>query len=323
MAPSKFWSFQTQNSQIPFDSEEVRARKKIKPSKDLDLANIIMFSSSMKLDELPPELFDYIIFLVGCGSLEGLDTCRLVCSSWNNRIMRNLWENPNRQWGPIIRKRLERSWDITLPSEEKISKALELEAVGILPAAVMENLSEQLREKLKLFQSMHSLQDIRCAASLANKGLLGNVEALKLEDADLSSVPAQNLLSLVACVRFVVKIENDRGCDLLKILESVRSSWLKIRRHSLDTEETKTLVKALETNLERFYWWGYGEGSTPPDITAMTQYSGLGKCKHMSFVNMNFVNGAKYKEQFRTWAEGKDWEMFEEDEDDLFQMIRN
>ena len=35
MAPSKFWSFQTQNSQIPFDSEEVRARKKIKPSEDL------------------------------------------------------------------------------------------------------------------------------------------------------------------------------------------------------------------------------------------------------------------------------------------------
>ena len=309
MAPNKFWSFQTQNSQIPFDSEEVRARKKIKPSKDLDLANIIMFSSSMKLDELPPELFDYIIFLVGCGSLEGLDTCRLVCSSWNNRIMRNLWENPNRQWGPIIRKRLERSWDITLPSEEKISKALELEADGILPAAVMENLSEQLREKLKLFQSMHSLQDIRCAASLANKGLLGNVEALLLVDADLSSVPAQNLLSLVACVRFVVAIENIRGCDLLKILESVRSSWLKIRRHSLDTEETKTLVKALETNLECFSWFGYGEST--PDITAMTQYSGLGKCKHMSFVNMNFVKGAKYKEQFRTWAEGKDWEMEE------------
>ena len=170
---------------------------------------------------------------------------------------------------------------------------------------------------------MLSLQDIRCAASLANKGLLGNVEALKLEDADLSSVPAQNLLSLVSCVRFVVKIENDRGCDLLKILESVRSSWLKIRRHSLDTEETKTLVKALETNLERFYWWGYGEGSTPPDITAMTQYSGLGKCKHMSFVNMNFVKGAKYKEQFRTWAEGKDWEMEEYDAFDAFKMIRN
>ena len=74
MAPNKFWSFQTQNSQIPFDSEEVRARKKIKPSKDLDLANIIMFSSSMKLDELPPELFDYIMFLVGCGSFKSLQT---------------------------------------------------------------------------------------------------------------------------------------------------------------------------------------------------------------------------------------------------------
>ena len=170
---------------------------------------------------------------------------------------------------------------------------------------------------------MLSLQDIRCAASLANKGLLGNVEHLTLKDADLSSVPVQNLASLVACVRSSVYKEDVGGCDLLKILESVRSDHLVIFRQSLDTEETKTLVKALETNLERFYWWGYGEGSTPPDITAMTQYSGLGKCKHMSFVNMNFVKGVKYKEQFRTWAEGKDWEMFEEDEDNLFQMIRN
>ena len=69
-------------------------------------------------------------------------------------------------------------------------------------------------------------------------------------DIDLSCIPVQNLASLVACVRFSVSIENVRGCDLLKLLESVRSSRLNIYRQSLDTEETKTLVKALETNLE-------------------------------------------------------------------------
>ena len=159
-----------QDTKRKIEAEKVRARKRSKPSEDL--ANIISFSSTMKLDELPPELFDYIMFLVGCGSLESLDTCRQVSSSWNNIIMRSLWENPNRQWGPIIRRRLERSWDITLPSEEKISKALELEADGILPFAVLENLAEQLREKLSQLSTDQELQDIRCAASLANKGLL-------------------------------------------------------------------------------------------------------------------------------------------------------
>ena len=135
-------------------------------------------------------------------------------------------------------------------------------------------------------------------------------------DIDLSCIPVQNLASLVACVRFSVSIENVRGCDLLKLLESVRSSRLNIYRQSLDTEETKTLVKALETYLE-FFWWEYGEQEGTLDIAAMTQYSGLGKCSHMVF-----SKGAKYKEKFRTWAEGRDWEMLEQD--DLgFQLIRN
>jgi len=310
-----------QGTKRKIEAKEVRARKRSKPSEDL--ANIISFSSTMKLDELPPELFDYIMFLVGFGrSFESLNTCRQVCSSWNNRIMRSLWENPNRQWGPIIRRRLERSWDITLPSEEKISKALELEADGILPSAVLENLAEQLREKLSEFlipaptYPIDNLQDVRCAASLGNKGLLGNVEALKLWDTNLSSVPAKNLASLLGCVRCLVTIGNVRGCDLFKMMESVRCKNLFIEQQSLNSEETKTLVKALETYLE-FFWWEYGEQEDTLDTAAMTQYSGLGKCKQMIF-----KKGAKYKEQFRTWAEGRDWEMFELN-DDKFHLIRN
>ena len=136
-------------------------------------------------------------------------------------------------------------------------------------------------------------------------------------DIDLSCIPVQNLASLVACVRFSVSIENVRGCDLLKLLESVRSSRLNIYRQSLDTEETKTLVKALETYLELFAWSGYGEQEVTLDITAMTQCSGLGKCK-----DMIYMKGVTYKEQFRTWAEGRDWEMFDSDVDE-FHLIRN
>ena len=150
----------------------------------------------LTIDQLPQKIFDHILFLIGCGSIEKLESCRQVSRTWNRRIMNSLSENPSRKWGQIIGRRFERSWNQNLPTEEQLSKASELEAAGILPVAVMASLVEKLRGKLK----GPSLQEIRCAASLAHKGLIGSVDCLRLWEVDLSSVPPQNLSSLVACV---------------------------------------------------------------------------------------------------------------------------
>ena len=72
-----------------------------------------------------PEIFEEIMLMIAHGSLEDLDNCRLVCRTWNEMIMNKIWENPTKKWGPIIQRRIERSWNIQnyFPSDEKISKA--------------------------------------------------------------------------------------------------------------------------------------------------------------------------------------------------------
>ena len=91
---------------------------------------------------------------------------------------------------------------------------MKLEADGILPASVIVTFAEKLRVTCEY----PGLPEIRCAAILANKGLLGSVIHLRLKDVDLSSVPAQNLASLVACVTGQVDIENVTGGAVVNIL---------------------------------------------------------------------------------------------------------
>jgi len=267
--------------------------------------------TTLNLDEMPPELFDHIMFLLGYDSLESLESCRKVNSTWDKRIMNSLWENPSKKWGPIIGRQFERSWDINLPSEEKISKALKLEADGIVPAAVMDSLEEKLRQKF----GAPSLQEIRCAASLALKGRLNSADYLCLEG-DLSSVPAQNLAPLVSCVTGSVQIHNISGCDLLSILNSIRSRELIITRQSLNCDETQALVRILDSWVETVFLM------TDVDIAALTQYSGQGKCWYVSCDNRSSM--AQYQgqeDQLRSWAGIKDWDVICNGE--VFALMRN
>ena len=263
--------------------------------------------TALNLDNLPSELFDHIMFLLGRDSLESLESCRKVNSAWNKRIMNSQWDYPSKKWGPIIGRQFERSWDINLPSEEIISKAVKLEADGILPAAVMESLAEKLRIKL----GAPSLQEIRCAASLAHKGRLGSVGPLWLWG-DLSSVPAQNLAPLVACVTWLVRIDNVRGCDLVGILESVRSKELDITRQTLDSDKTEALVQSMESVVETL-WLGFNAEGLESElltlsIATLTQYSGQGKCRE---VRCDHNIPARYREQLVTWAKSKDWDVID------------
>merc|ERR1719339_383724 len=116
--------------------------------------------TSLTLDELPLELFDYIMFLIGSGSLRTLDTCRKVSRSWNNRIMRSLWEEPNKQWGAIVGRWVKRRLFLNPLAQKTSSKAVKLEADGILPASVIVTFAEKLRVTCEY----PGLPEIRCAA---------------------------------------------------------------------------------------------------------------------------------------------------------------
>ena len=113
---------------------------------------------------------------------------------------------------------------------------------------------------------------ITCAAILHRQGLLGSVELLMLGDVDLTSVSTEDLTSLVSSVTRCVIICNVSGCDLVTILDSVKSEYLYITRQSLDNEETRALVGAMELHVARLRL------NMGVDIFTLTRYDGQGQC---------------------------------------------
>ena len=70
---------------------------------------------------LPDLIFGDIMMMVGLNSLESLHRCRQVCTTWNEMILRDIWESQNKKM--IMKKRIGRSWDGMFPSDEDISHA--------------------------------------------------------------------------------------------------------------------------------------------------------------------------------------------------------
>ena len=69
---------------------------------------------------MPELVFDDIMLRIGLNDLESLHRCRQVCKSWNDRIMRNIWENPSKR--NLIKTRIEKDWGPgMIPSLEEIS----------------------------------------------------------------------------------------------------------------------------------------------------------------------------------------------------------
>ena len=162
-----------------------------------------------------------------------------------------------------------------------------------------------------------NLAVITCAASLANHGLLRSMDQMKLQHCspkemklkfkynvvDLTSVPAEHLASLVSCVTGGFYISNVIGCDLINILDNVKSIYLNISRQSLGTEETQALVRAMESRVE----WVVLFEEVTLDIRSLREYSGQGKCRR---VDCYCDTQDRYREQLVTWAKSKNWDAY-------------
>ena len=71
---------------------------------------------------LPELVFSDIMMMVGLDSLESLHRCRQVCKTWNEMILRDIWERQNKK--RIMKERIEKTWGSgMLPSDEEISHA--------------------------------------------------------------------------------------------------------------------------------------------------------------------------------------------------------
>ena len=145
------------------------------------------------------------------------------------------------------------------------------------------------------------LPEITTAASLAHHGFLRSMEEIWLRDVDLSSVPAEHLASLAACVTESVIIWNVSNCDLTSILDSSKSEVLEIANQSLSREETRAVVRAM-ANVEMVQLGQ--EGEVTLDISTLVTYGGQGKCKLVEFWDNTAV---KYREEVRRWTQRTSW----------------
>ena len=118
-------------------------------------------SATLKLNllMLPEEILSEIWLMVGLESLESLHRCRQVCQTWNELIMKNIWENTRNK--NIIVTRIKRNWDTgkSLKMEEishawwlckqkilcrfvfKIIYFLFVDSRGILPTTVRDHIA--------------------------------------------------------------------------------------------------------------------------------------------------------------------------------------
>ena len=151
------------------------------------------------------------------------------------------------------------------------------------------------------------LHKISSAASLAHHGLLRYLDIISLCNMDLRSVPDESLASLVSCVERCVAIENVNNCNI--ILDSVKSKWLTIKKQSLTSEETRTLVRAMESKVEEVNLGLLDEESVSLDMAALTYYSGEGKCEA---VNLGKIFFGKYEAELRNWVKRIDCKVVNE-----------
>ena len=186
-----------------------------------------------------------------------------------------------------------------------------LETRGILTLNVFEGLAVRVRAGLQW--GVTNLL-ISCAASLAHHGLLGSVDNMGLSNVDLTSVPAEHLASLVSSVTGRVHIGKISGCDLVTVLDSVKSKRLFFYNcQSLEREETRALVRAMESHVEIVML-----NKVRVDIRALMEYSGQGKCGLVECVDVH----DRYRERLKTWATSRNWEVTRIRDDFNFRIER-
>ena len=98
-------------------------------------------------------------------------------------------------------------------------------------------------------------------------------------------------------------MKNVTGCDLISVLDSLKCYSLCIQSQNMGREETRALVRALETRVENVTIEnGYGDKVTL-DIAELVKYSGEGRCNSFEYYDTEAGDGIKLE----AWAGNKSW----------------
>ena len=231
----------------------------------------------------------------------------------------------------IFRDKIEQMDDIFLRREaEKLAAVLRFKYEGCLeeqwPGKTLRDIFVILKTDVKRLEvKIRSMFDphpfplkvtnIAEAASLVYHGILGSVRGLTLKEVNLPSIPVEHLVSLVASVKEMVKIEDcyvSKLTGLSPILDNVQCECLSVKKQYLGTEDTRALVRAMKTRIRRL-WLGLGFDEVEwedaaVDFRELTKYDGKGKCEKVDFIDMKYVDLESRDHIKFCWAgRGIDW----------------
>ena len=235
------------------------------------------------------------MIMMGRESLNDLQKCRKVCKSWNEMMSQvTKYEKDNiRRKAESLAAQIREEWE-DLEQRRKEWEDFEM---------IREEWEENEEPESKPFPPF---PDIATTASLAHHGMFGSVEleCMDLKDVDLASVHVEHLASLFSCVMvtYNVCIINVSNCNLVSILDSVKTECLVISKQRLSREETWALVRAMESHVDMVVLGLYGDVRV--DMMALTQYNGQGKCQ---WVRCWHDTARKYREEVRSWARRINW----------------
>ena len=223
-------------------------------------------SSCYGWQNLPDLIFSDLMKIVGLDSIVDIHKCRQICQSWNAMIS-----------------------EMTKHKKDAIQRNAE---------------SSKIRKRWA-GRRHPQIPEISLAARLAHHGLLGNLLYMRLMNVDLFSVPAEHLASLASCETLFSCIRNVSNCDMISILDNLKCKELYISSQTLSSEETRALVRAMESRVERVILGSTFKGEWSLDIRALTRYSGQGRCKNLII----WDSGDRYLEEVRSWAQKQDWDI--------------
>ena len=161
---------------------------------------------------------------------------------------------------------------------------------------MIETLAQRVKDVLMDGDNNLTLEDVTLIASMAHHGLLGFLDSIVLKDLDLSTVPSDQLAPLFSNVTRRVDFCNISGCG--QFMDFLKCDVVGVFGQSLGTEETRALVRAMETRV-RMVVLG---SQVSLDTEALLQYSGQGRCGKLAWSYQT-----EAEEELRSWAFRKKW----------------
>ena len=160
---------------------------------------------------------------------------------------------------------------------------------------------------------LNTLELFTAAARLAHYKQLG-LDRLSLRFKNLSTIPGEYLCSLASSVRNTIRIQTIIGCDLVKIIDSLKCNKLIFWNQILDREATEAVLRAMDTRIEVAEIYDsniYRFEENPEnfewmlDTKVLTKYNGKGRCR--SIILQKGRYNQQHRQWLRDWAQDKDW----------------